>query len=130
YMGSGKSSVGRVLAEKSAINSFDLDSLIEDSQQKSISDIFNEKGEIYFRKIETQVLKEFIGSQNSFVLALGGGTPCYANNHEFLQREEVVSVYLKASVDTLIQRLKDTKKNRPLIAHLSDQVLTDYINKH
>ena len=129
-MGSGKSSVGRVLAEKSAINSFDLDDLIEDSQQKSISDIFNEKGEIYFRKIETQVLKEFIGSQNSFVLALGGGTPCYANNHEFLQREELVSVYLKASVDTLIQRLKDTKQNRPLIAHLSDQALTDYINKH
>lgn len=129
-MGVGKSSVSRILADKLAISSFDLDDLIENSQQKSISDIFNEKGEVYFRKIETQVLREFLEAQSSFVLALGGGTPCYANNHEILQREEVASVYLKASVDTLIQRLKGTKQNRPLIAHLTDEALVDYINKH
>ncbi len=129
-MGSGKSTVGRVLSEKLAIEGFDLDDLIEDSQQKSISDIFNEKGEVYFRKIESQVFRAFLDSQKSFVLALGGGTPCYANNSELLRKEGVVSVYLKASVDTLIQRLKTTKSTRPLIAHLSDEALVDYINKH
>lgn len=130
YMGSGKSSVGRFLAEKLAMNSFDLDNLIEESQQKSISDIFTVKGEIYFRKIESQALREFLDNENSFVLALGGGTPCYANNHELLQRDDVISVYLKTSVDTLINRLKKEKNTRPLIAHLSDEELKDYINKH
>lgn len=130
YMGSGKSSVGRVLAEKLAMNGFDLDKLIEESQQKTISDIFSEKGEIYFRKIESQILREFLDNQDSFVLALGGGTPCYANNHELLQRDDVISVYLKTSVDTLVQRLKKEKKTRPLIAHLPDEELKDYINKH
>lgn len=130
YMGSGKSSVGRVLAEKLAMNGFDLDKLIEESQQKTISDIFSEKGEIYFRKIESQILREFLDNQDSFVLALGGGTPCYANNHELLQRDDVISVYLKTSVDTLVQRLKKEKNTRPLIAHLPDEELKDYINKH
>lgn len=129
-MGSGKSSVGKILAEKLAIKSYDLDNLIENSQQKSISEIFNNQGEIYFRKIENLVFREVIKNEDDFVLSLGGGTPCYANNHELLQRDDVTSVYLKTSVDTLIARLKKEKNNRPLIAHLSDEELKDYINKH
>lgn len=130
YMGSGKSSVGSFLAEKMAINSYDLDKLIEEFQQKTISEIFNEKGEIYFRKVESQVLSDFLNHKTSFVLALGGGTPCYANNHELLQGDDVISIYLKTSVDTLVKRLKKEKNHRPLIAHLSDDELKDYINKH
>jgi len=130
YMGAGKTAIGKILAEKLAIQSFDLDDLIEDSQQKTISELFIDNGEIHFRKIEAQVVRAFLDSQNSFVLALGGGTPCYANNHELLQREGVTSVYLKTSVDVLVDRLKSEKSNRPLIAHLSDEGLKDYINKH
>lgn len=130
YMGSGKSSVGKLLAEKLVINSFDLDDLIEDSQQKSISDIFNDEGEVFFRKLESQIFRESLDNESSFVLALGGGTPCYANNHELLQKHNVFSVYLKTSVDTLTHRLKKEKEYRPLIAHLSDEELRDYINKH
>lgn len=129
-MGSGKSSVGGILAEELKVTHFDLDNLIENSQQKSIFDIFNDKGEIYFRKLESQIFREFIDREESFVLSLGGGTPCYANNHELLQRDDVISVYLKTSIDTLISRVKKEKNTRPLIAHLSDEKLKDYINKH
>lgn len=130
YMGVGKSTVANILAKKLAIKSFDLDDLIEESQQKTISDIFKQNGEIYFRKIEAQVLRQFISNQQSFVLALGGGTPCYANNHELLKAEGITSVYLRASTDVLVDRLKQEQQKRPLIAHLNSVELKDYITKH
>jgi len=130
YMGSGKTEVGKVLAKKLAFRNADIDDLIEIHQQKSITNIFRDKGEIYFRKIESRIFREFVANQDSFVLALGGGTPCYANNHELLQQEDVISVYLKTSVDVLINRLKKEKNKRPLILNLSDNKLKDYINKH
>ncbi len=60
---------------------------LKKSKNASISAIFETKGEIYFRKLEHEVLKEFYTNKNQFVLSLGGGTPCYSNNHEFLQQE-------------------------------------------
>jgi len=129
-MGSGKTSVGKILAEKLVFQNADLDNLIETHQQKSIAEIFRDNGEIYFRKLESQIFKKFVTTQNSFVLSLGGGTPCYSNNHELLQRRDVISVYLKTSVDILINRLKKERNERPFIANLSDNELKDYINKH
>lgn len=129
-MGAGKSSIGQLLAEKLAIKHFDLDELIQKSTQKSISDIFKDEGEIYFRKIESKILRESLDQNSIMVLSLGGGTPCYANNHKLLQREDVTSIFLKTSVDVLIERLQNEKQNRPLIAHLSDTELKEYINKH
>ena len=129
-MGAGKSSVGQLLAEKLAIKHFDLDELIQSSTQKSISNLFKDEGEIYFRKIESQILRESLDQHSAMVLSLGGGTPCYANNHKLLQREDVTSVFLKTSVDILIERLQKEKQNRPLITHLSDIELKEYINKH
>src|SRR5690554_539924 len=130
YMGSGKSSVGKFLSEISDIKYYDLDELIEESQQKSITDIFRSDGEIYFRKIESVIFRETLQKKESYILALGGGTPCYANNHELLHSPDVISVYLKASVDTLITRLQKEQYNRPLIAHLSQSELQDYVRKH
>jgi len=129
-MGSGKTSVGKILAKKLAFQNADLDDLIETHQQKSIIEIFRDKGEIYFRKIESQIFREFVINQSSFVLSLGGGTPCYANNHELLQQGDIISIYLKTSVDTLIKRLKQEENKRPLILNLSDDKLKDYISKH
>lgn len=130
YMGSGKSSVGSFLDKKSGLKSYDLDKIIEESQQKTISEIFEDKGEIFFRKLESQILREFLNRENSFILSLGGGTPCYANNHELLKKDDIISVYLKTSVDVLIKRLENEKQDRPLISHLSEEELKDYINKH
>lgn len=129
-MGSGKSSVGHTLSHKMAIPFYDLDELIEQNEQKSIAELFKSRGEVYFRKKESQVFRDFLASNRDFILALGGGTPCYANNHELLKQNDVQSVYLKTSVDVLVERLKGETQDRPLIANLSDKELKEYINKH
>lgn len=130
YMGSGKTTVGKLLAEKLRIPFFDLDDLIEINERKDIKSIFLENGEIYFRRVESEVLHQFISSKANFVLALGGGTPCYANNSNLLQNEDVQSYYLKASVETLLKRLENQRKNRPLLSNLDTNELNDYIRKH
>ncbi len=130
YMGSGKSSVGRLLSKMSDIKYYDLDQFIEESQHKSIAEIFKSHGEVYFRKVESILFREILQKKESYILALGGGTPCYANNHQLLDNPDVISVYLKTSVDTLVKRLQKEQHIRPLIAHLSQSELQDYIRKH
>jgi shikimate kinase len=132
YMGSGKSSVGKALAASIGYNFFDLDSQIEFIEEKSISKIFYEKGEIYFRKRENLILKELMTSETNVVLAAGGGTPCYGDSMDFLLRqEETITIYLKASLSFLTDRLFQEKLNRPLIAHIdTKEILMDFIRKH
>ncbi len=132
YMGSGKSSVGRSLAEKLNKKFLDLDEEIVSAENKSISAIFEDSGEIYFRKSENAVLKQLLQSEESFILSLGGGTPCYANNLEMiLQAQKVRSVYLKTSLGELRDRLWQERTSRPLISHLeSKEALEDFIRKH
>jgi shikimate kinase len=71
-----------------------------------------------------------LASSEKQIVGLGGGTPCYANNHELLNGDEVTSIYLKASVDTLFQRLINNKSKRPIIANKSDEELKEFIAKH
>jgi len=130
YMGSGKSSVGKKISENVGIPFYDLDEIIEAREGISIKKIFETKGEIYFRKIENILLNELVSSQDSFVLALGGGTPCYANNHLVLQEEEMHSYYLKASIPTLTARLESQRDKRPILANLSVDELKEFIGKH
>tara|TARA_B110000003_G_scaffold53347_1_gene53139 strand:- start:90876 stop:91394 length:519 start_codon:yes stop_codon:yes gene_type:complete len=131
YMGCGKTTIGNQLAKKLSLNFTDLDQYIERKELKSISEIFNEKGEIYFRKIENKYLKNFIDENDSYVLSLGGGTPCYANNINLItNHKNLKSFYLKASISTLHNRLSENKSKRPLIATLSEEKLTEYIAKH
>ena len=130
YMGSGKSSVGVQLAKMLNERHLDLDQIIEKKENLSISEIFETKGELYFRKVEHLCFKELVESDESFVLSLGGGTPCYANNHLFLQGEHLFSFYLKTSIDALYMRLKDSKTVRPLLAEKEESELKEYIAKH
>lgn len=130
YMGSGKSTIGKNLSTFVRIPFYDLDKIIEEKEKKSIKSIFKDKGEIYFRKIESQIFNDFISENDNFVLALGGGTPCYANNHLALQNEDVTSFYLKANVETLTERLHSEKEHRPLISSLNKEELNDYVRKH
>jgi shikimate kinase len=67
---------------------------------------------------------------DSFVLSLGGGTPCYANNHELLKGENVFSIYLSGSIATLYGRLKNENENRPLIANKSEEEMKEFIAKN
>lgn len=130
YMGSGKSEIGKFLSKKINLPFYDLDELIEIDEKMSVSKIFSTKGEIYFRKKEHEIFQNKINQKESFVLSLGGGTPCYANNHLLLQNDDVVSIYLKASINTLIERLKRSKSKRPLISNLKNDELNEFIAKH
>jgi shikimate kinase len=130
YMGCGKSVIGAFLSEKLQLPFYDLDNEIEKLTQNSISELFQSKGEIYFRKREHEVLKTFLDKKEDFVLSLGGGTPCYFNNHELLQQENVFSIYLKASAETLVNRLINEKDKRPLLHNQDEVSLKDFINKH
>lgn len=130
YMGSGKSTIAKLLSEKTQIKAFDLDGIVEERAGLSIKNIFDQKGEIYFRKLENQIFKELMASEESMIISLGGGTPCYANNHEMLNGENTASFYLKASIETLYNRLLTIKENRPLIAKQEEEEMKEYIAKH
>jgi len=130
-MGSGKSSVGKKLADVLGFNYLDLDDFIQEKESKPIKEIFNTKGEIYFRKIESKYLSEIISKSNC-VISLGGGTPCYGNNMKLIKESKnSSSVYLKTSIASLTDRLILEKDKRPLISHLlSKEELREFIGKH
>ena len=132
YMGCGKSSVGRMLATQNNMDFMDLDDYIESKEAKSIKDIFTDKGEVYFRKIEKKYLIECLEQYSNTVLSLGGGTPCFGNNMELvLQAKNASSVYLQTSIGELSNRLFDQRAKRPLIAHTNTkEELSEFIAKH
>ena len=132
YMGSGKSSVGKSLSETLHYDFADLDSYIESSEEAVITDVFKDKGEIYFRRKEAAILKDLLSENNKLVLATGGGTPCYGTvMDDLLAEENIITIYLKNSLETLTNRLFEERKYRPLIAHLeTENLLNDFIRKH
>jgi shikimate kinase len=130
YMASGKSSIGKKLAKSLGMNFIDLDDYIIEQEKMSITNIFKNKGEIYFRNIEHQYLKEILSQDKDFILSLGGGTPCYGKNMEEINKEGVLSVYLKGSIATLVQRLIKKKSKRPLIASLDNDQIPEFVAKH
>ena len=130
YMGCGKSTIASRLSKITNIQTVDLDKIIEERTNLSINKIFEERGEIYFRKLEHEVFVELLNFSEDLIIGLGGGTPCYANNHELLKGENVVSIYLQGSIDTLFERLASNKSKRPLIADKSDEEMKEFIAKH
>ena len=132
YMGSGKSEVGSLLCDQFNFIFHDLDDLIEIELNESISTIFKNRGEIYFRKKERQVLEKIIKNPNPMIISLGGGTPCYYNNMEYLSKlTNVKTVYLQTSVLNLSERLYNSKNKRPLIHHLnSKNEIVEFVGKH
>jgi hypothetical protein len=113
YMGCGKSTLSRLLAQDHNRHLIDTDSFIETREGMSISELFEQKGERYFRDLETTVLEELLESTYNTVIATGGGLPLRDANAELLKRLGTV-VYLKASADTIYERVKD-ETNRPLL---------------
>jgi len=130
YMGCGKSTIAQKLSGIVTIPYVDLDEFIEKNEKMSIKQIFENFGEIHFRKLEHKYFLELLNTPEKNIIGLGGGTPCYANNHELLIGDNVVSIYLKASVETLFERLVSNKSKRPLIADKSEEEMKEFIAKH
>ena len=123
YMGAGKTTITKLLAKKKHLPLFDTDQEIEKKEKKSVSEIFKKDGELHFRMLETELLKGI--SQNS-IIACGGGLPIYNNNMELINSKGI-SIYLKASVNLLFDRLKKEKESRPLINNKTNKELEFYI---
>jgi len=129
YMGSGKSHISKILSDKINFKLIDLDKEISWRNKLTIPEIFEKKGEIYFRKLERETLEEILATQENIVLSLGGGTPVYYNNMEIINHNSK-SIFLRASISTLIERLSKQKEKRPLIAKITDEDLPEFIAKH
>ena len=132
YMGAGKTVIGRSLSKKLGFTFYDLDNYIEQIEGKKVSDIFNEKNEVYFRKIENKYLHELSLKKEKKIISTGGGTPCFENNLEIIQTSSnSISVYLKANIETLVKRLLHSIEKRPIISHLKKEYeLKEFITKH
>lgn len=129
-MASGKTTIGKILSESLQLPFYDLDFIIEQELKTTINEIFEQKGELFFRKKEREVLEAFLNNKDNYVLALGGGTPCYYDNFNLYQNDNIKSFYLKTSVTTIIERLKTQKNTRPIIANLTEEELTEFVAKH
>jgi shikimate kinase len=124
-MGSGKSFCSKKLAKKLKVSAYDLDSIIEMTEDLTIAEIFEEEGEEYFRKEEAKILRWF-GEKKAFVLATGGGTPCFHKNMEWMNQNGI-TIWLNEPVDVLVERLKPEKEHRPLLKDLSDDELATFL---
>lgn len=127
YMGSGKTTLGRAVAASTGISFIDLDDYIESREGCSIKEIFATRGEEAFRAIEREALCE-VSRMPDTLVACGGGTPCFGDNMELLNRSGL-TVYLNAPHSSLLSRLKEGRAKRPLIATLSDEELDSFITK-
>ena len=128
FMGSGKSYWGKLLSEKLKVPFFDLDEKIVEDAGQSISEIFKMHGEEYFRVKEKDVLHLLTESHNTFIMACGGGTPCFYNNIDYLKKSGTV-IWLSTSTETIFNRLREEKEKRPLISEYSDNELKSFIIK-
>jgi shikimate kinase len=127
--GSGKSTMAKFLSSQTHLSFYDLDLEIEKNEGKNIKEIFTENGENYFRELETFTLKQIIKEKNNFILSTGGGTPCFNDNMNFINKYGV-SIFLNTSLDILEERISRNNK-RPLFNN-SDNLkkdLSDLLNK-
>ncbi|MEO6287735.1 MAG: shikimate kinase [Dyadobacter sp.] len=114
-MSSGKTTLGKKLARTLGYRFIDLDKLIEKDQQMDISSIFSQKGETYFREVESRVLKE-TATQKAIVLASGGGTPCFYDNMSLIKKMGI-SIFLNVPAADLARRIENHgKDDRPILS--------------
>lgn len=125
FMGSGKTTAGKKLANLKGWNFFDLDKAIEQKSGLSIPEIFTKYGEDYFRSLEAGTLREFSGVDEA-VISTGGGAPCFMENMNFMCSDGL-TVYLKLTPPQLRERLLGSKTERPLIKGFDKDQLLEFI---
>ncbi len=127
YMASGKSTISGKLARALGYSRVDLDEMFEERYKITVSDFFYKYGQQNFRQLESQLLKETI-SLNNAVISCGGGTPCFYDNMYWMNHNGI-TVYLKLPAETLLSRLQQSRKKRPLIAGKSTEELPGFIKE-
>jgi len=127
-MCSGKTTLGKYLAKQLNMDFIDLDEFIEQEENLTITDIFNERGENLFRQLEHNYLKELTLLDN-VIIATGGGTPCCNNNMEIINSQGI-SVYLYTSEEVLVDRLFVMGENRPLVKGKTRSELNKFVISH
>ena len=126
-MGAGKTTIGKALSKELGIIFYDLDWYIENRMRKTVSQIFAERGEEGFRKIEYNMLHE-VAEFEEVIISCGGGTPCFFDNMDYLNQQGQV-VYLKAEPEVLYKHLLMAKVERPLIKGKSQEELLTFISE-
>ena len=127
YMGAGKTTVGKALSKETGLPFYDLDWYIESRMRKSVSQLFAERGEEGFRKIEHAMLHEVAEFEN-VIISCGGGTPCFFDNMDYLNGQGH-TVYLKAEPEVLCYHLLLGKGVRPLLQGKTPEQLLDFITE-
>ena len=127
YMGAGKTTIGKALSKELGVVFYDLDWYIESRMRKTVSEIFAERGEEGFRKIEYNMLHE-VAEFEDVIISCGGGTPCFFDNMDYLNQQGQV-VYLKADPEVLYKHLMMAKTERPLIKGKSHDELLTFIRE-
>ena len=127
YMGSGKSTIGKLLSGKIGFSHLDLDDFFEENYRISIMDFFRKYDEGVFRRIETNMLKKTIAYSNH-IISTGGGTPCFNNNMEIINTNGF-SVYIQMHPKSLFDRLKHARRPRPRTITLDDEALKKRIKE-
>lgn len=128
FMGAGKSYWGKQLAIHWDLPYFDLDDVIVEREGMAVAEIFAEKGENYFRELEGRMLRELALDNDAFLIACGGGTPCFNDTMDFMNQQGV-TVWLNPSVPVMVERLQRKQAKRPLIQDLSAEDLTAFTEK-
>ena len=127
-MGSGKSTLGKKLAQKLNRAFFDLDAEVEKQEGSTVQELFNTKGENHFRETEHKLLKQLLNHPAKYVMALGGGTPCFYNNMELINKSGT-SIYIKYNSGILASRLCNAKADRPLVKGKNEEELRSFIDQ-
>lgn len=128
YMGSGKTTLGRALGRRLGLQFIDLDSYIESRFMRTVAQLFEERGEAEFRRIEREMLHE-VAEMENVVVACGGGTPCFFDNVEYMNSRGI-TVMLEASEERLFTRLARNRRKRPLIKDLDNESLRLFITRN
>ncbi|MGE5406966.1 MAG: shikimate kinase [Methanosarcina sp.] len=127
FMGSGKTTAGKKLAQLLGWSFADLDKIVEENSGMPIPEIFSMKGEKYFRDTETRALKD-LDNQNNIVISTGGGAPCHSGNMDHMLANGLV-IYLKLTPEQLSIRLEGSQSERPLIKDLDSCELLAFITR-
>lgn len=127
-MGAGKSHCGKQVALQLNLPFIDLDQAIELSTGLSIQSIFDRFGEDGFRSVENKTLQQLLNGSENFIMACGGGTPCFFDNLQQMKRAGKV-IWLNPSESVLVERLKKNQESRPLLKNLDASQLDHYVKK-